>query len=73
MVASRIKERRLAAGFRTTSEAAERAGIKWPAYKHYENGTRLPALLIIKNLGDLFNSNPAYLVGWTDDPTPVSG
>ncbi len=69
-LSKRIKERRLAAGFRTTGEAAAQVNMKRPAYKHYESGLRIPPLPMIKSLGDAFKTNPAYLAGWTDNPDP---
>ena len=72
MLNTRIKERRLAVGM-TLLQVADALHVKEATAQRYESGD-------IKNikhetvtqLADIFNCNPAYLMGWTDDPAIIS-
>ena len=72
LISERIKERRIAAGIPSQLDASEVTGIKFTTYKHYENGIRTPKVPTFRLLAECFNCNPAYLVGWTDNPAVLS-
>ena len=70
LVATRLRERRLNAGYMTKAKVAELLDISNSAYRNYEAEIRIPDYPMMKRIADLFKTNPAYLVGWTDKPNP---
>lgn len=63
----RIKAIRIKNGF-TLLEVAEYLGVKEATVQRYESGNiKNIKHDIICKLADLFNCNPAYLMGWTAD------
>lgn len=67
---NRIKELRILKGL-TQQQLAELINVKRPVISKYENGTiALTDSLIIK-LSEVFEVNADYLLGRTDDPTPI--
>jgi len=71
VIADRLRERRVAAGFTTQKAAAEELGMTRSRYKNFEIALRTPDYDIIEMIGNVFNTSPAYLCGWTNDPTPL--
>ena len=67
----RIRKMRIKKGL-TLLEVAEHLGVREATAQRYESGN-------IKNIGhesicklaELFNCNPAYLMGWVDEPSVV--
>ena len=72
LIANRIKKSRLNAGYHTKSKAAVLLGIADNCYRNYELMYRIPELDTLEKMGALFNVNPAYLLGWTNDPHPYT-
>lgn len=55
----------------TQRQVAEQLGMKQPQYFRYEQGYRdLPTDILIR-LADLYDTSTDYLLGRTDDPSPV--
>lgn len=68
-----IKERRLAMGY-TQEELAQKLGLQKSAIAKYENG-RVENIKrsIIAEMAKSLECSPAYLMGWDNNITPVSG
>ena len=54
----------------TQKEVAERLGIDYKKYNHYETGRNEPDLAMTVAIATFFNIPLDYLLGRTDDPTP---
>lgn len=55
----------------TQKQISEVLHISQRSYSHYETGTRaIPVEMLIK-LADYYNTNIDYLVGRTDNKTPI--
>lgn len=70
IIGDRIKELRKNANLTQDEMAAKLETTKQTIYK-YEAGivTNVPSDKV-EQMGAVFNVNPAYIMGWTDDPTP---
>lgn len=55
----------------THQDMADKLGITRQAYGYYENGKREPDIATINKLADIFGTNVDYLLGRTDDPSPI--
>lgn len=68
-----IKERRLAMGY-TQEELAQKLGLQKSAIAKYENG-RVENIKrsVIGEMAKSLECSPAYLMGWDNNITPVSG
>jgi transcriptional regulator with XRE-family HTH domain len=55
----------------TQSEASKKLGIARTTYAGYENGSRRPDPETLDKLADIFNVSTDYLLGRTDDPSPL--
>lgn len=68
-----IKERRLAMGY-TQEELAQKLGLQKSAIAKYENG-RVENIKrsVIAEMSKSLECSPAYLMGWDNNITPVSG
>lgn len=68
----RIKERRLQLGM-TVMDLADKLGKNRATVYRYESDEieEFP-LSIIEPLADALLTSPAYLMGWTDDPSPAA-
>src|SRR5690554_888797 len=71
MIAERLRDRRLTLGL-TQADVAEAIGVSPKTVSHWENGGREPDIDTIKSLSRCLRTSMAYLVGETDDPTPLS-
>lgn len=71
MIGDRIKESRLALGY-SAEQVAAFLGISPATVYRYENGdiSKLPSNFI-KPLAEFLCVSPAYLMGWTDDPSDL--
>lgn len=67
-----IKKLRLANNL-TQAELAAIAGVSDKAVSTWEQGLKNPRKSAIYKLSDYFNVSPAYLEGYTDDPTAEGG
>ena len=56
----------------TQSELAEQAGISRVALGNYERGDRQPTIEFAAQIADVLNISMDYLLGKTDDPTPLN-
>lgn len=67
-VSERIKELRKRRNY-TADHVAEKLGVSRSTIFRYENGDieKVPADIIDK-LAGILDTNPSYLLGWTDDP-----
>lgn len=55
----------------TQTRLAKELGMKQPQYFRYEQGYRdIPTDILIK-LADLYNTTTDYLLGRTDNPSPI--
>ena len=63
--AKRLRECREKMGY-SKMEAAKRIGISQPAYLRYEAGERTPSLQVIKEIAEVFQTSPDYLIGRTN-------
>ncbi|WP_438448183.1 helix-turn-helix domain-containing protein [Gorillibacterium sp. sgz5001074] len=70
MIHKRIEQLRLKRGL-THEEVATRIGVARPTYSNYESGKREPDLKTVDKLANLFETNVDYLLGRTDDPSPI--
>lgn len=61
-MADRIRRARIAAGFDTATEAAERLGMKPHAYRHYESGYRTPPTSRLADMARAFRVDMDWLV-----------
>lgn len=57
---------------KTQEDMAKLLGITRPAYTAYETGRRQPDYGTLINLADYFNTTLDYLLGRTDDPSPLN-
>jgi len=63
----RIRRARIAAGFDTASEAADRLGMKHHAYRHYESGYRTPPTARLDDIARTFKVDIQWLVSGKGD------
>jgi len=65
----KLKKRRVDMGL-TLQEIADIVGVERPTVQRYESGkiSKIDTLTVEK-LADAVRCNPAYLVGWTDNPS----
>lgn len=63
----RIRRARIAAGFNTASEAADRLGMKHHAYRHYESGYRVPPTSRLEDIARAFKVDIQWLVAGKGD------
>lgn len=68
MLGTRLKELR---GKITQEEVAEKIGVSRARYSHYENSRSEPDTEILNKLADYFKVSTDYLLGRTDDPSPI--
>lgn len=68
MLGTRLKELR---GKITQEEVAEKIGVSRASYSHYENSRSEPDTVILNKLADYFKVSTDYLLGRTDDPSPI--
>ena len=63
----RIKSQRLSCGY-TLAEVADKLGVKEATVQRYESGEiKNIKHATITKLASIFNTTPAYLMGWEDD------
>lgn len=55
----------------TQKEVAERLGIDYKKYNHYETGRNEPDLAMTVAIATFFNIPLDYLLGRTNDPSPL--
>lgn len=55
----------------TKQEAAIRMHLSQPAYLRYESGERTPSIHVIHYMAYILETSTDYLIGKTDDPSPV--
>lgn len=65
---NRIMDCRLALVM-TQAELGKKIGLMDNTIARYENGTRVPSLEVWEDLASALHVSPAYLVGWSDDPS----
>ena len=66
----RIKSQRLKCGY-TLAEVADKLGVKEATVQRYESGEiKNIKHATITKLASIFNTTPAFLMGWTDLSTP---
>ena len=71
IVGERVKELRTAKKM-TQEELAKKLGYKSKSsVTHIENGRDIPRQMVA-TLASLLGTNPAYLMGWSDNPEPLS-
>lgn len=58
-------------GSKTQAEFAERLGLSRPTVGYYENGTRIPDALTLKQIAEKSCVTTDYLLGLTDDPNKM--
>lgn len=68
MLRKRLKELR---GKRTQEEVAKDLDISRARYSHYENGRSEPDNEMLQKMASYYNVSTDYLLGTTDDPTPL--
>lgn len=68
MLGTRLKELR---GKTTQEEVAEKIGVSRARYSHYENSRSEPDTEILNKLADYFKVSTDFLLGRTEDPTPI--
>lgn len=69
----RIRENKKIKDPKWTQEfVADAIGVARSTYTAYENGTKQPPLETVNKIADLFETNVDYLLGRTDDPTPIT-
>ena len=56
----------------TKQEAAKRMNVSQPAYLRYESGERSPSIQMIQTMASVLGTSAEYLMGETDQPSPVS-
>jgi transcriptional regulator with XRE-family HTH domain len=66
----RLRSRREARGLRN-SQVARTLGISTAHVSDMESGKSKPSLELLARLADLYATSTDYLLGLTDDPTPV--
>lgn len=70
VVGERVKELRTAKKM-TQEELAKKLGYKSKSsVAHIENGRDIPRQMVA-TLASLLDTNPAYLMGWSDNPEPL--
>ncbi len=69
--AKRLRECREKMGY-SKIEAAKKIGISQPAYLRYESGERTPSLQVIKEIAEVFQTSPDYLIGRTNSSQVMS-
>ncbi|KKX52540.1 helix-turn-helix domain-containing protein [Brevibacillus borstelensis] len=70
MYGARIRERRKKAGL-TMKELGEKINVAESTISGYESESRKPDIDILKKLATVLDTNSSYLLGETDDPTPL--
>lgn len=70
MIGSRLRHMR-EANHLTQEELAERIGVATLQINRYENSKNLPSGEIVAKLATALNTSADYLLGLTDDETPV--
>lgn len=70
MFKTRIKELRNKHNL-TMSELGDKLGVGKSAIAGYESGQRNPKIETLHKLSSIFNVSADYLLGLTDNPTPV--
>lgn len=71
MFKQRLAELRKQKGL-TQEQLAKQLGFTRGQVSNYEQGTREPDFETLKKIADFFNVSADYLLGRTDDPTPVA-
>ncbi|GIO84592.1 putative HTH-type transcriptional regulator YqaE [Paenibacillus faecis] len=56
---------------KTQQEMADAIGVTRPAYTAYESGNRKPDYETLNKIVDVLETNADYLLGRTDDPSPI--
>lgn len=69
MFGKRLKDARIAAGYRSAQKAAETLGLEPATYRTYERGSSLPNLEVLTRICELFRVTPNDLLpeaaaGW---------
>lgn len=67
----RLKALREARGW-TQEEVARRLNVSRAAVGHWERGKNEPSYDTLIRLARLYNTSTAYLIGETDDPSPLT-
>ncbi|WP_260080346.1 helix-turn-helix domain-containing protein [Phaeobacter inhibens] len=70
-IADRLRDARLAAGFRSAAEAAASFGWTGSTYAAHENGTRGCKPADIKKYADAFQADPCFITFGTNTKNPV--
>lgn len=70
-LAQRLRQCRKECGL-TQREVAVYSDITEHAYQNYELGVREPKISILMRIAVLYKVSVDYLVGLTDDPSPVN-
>jgi transcriptional regulator with XRE-family HTH domain len=70
MYGARIRERRKKVGL-TMKELGEKINVAESTISGYESETRKPDIDTLKKLAKVLDTNSSYLLGETDDPTPL--
>ena len=71
IIGERIKKLRKEKGM-TQEDLAAKLGYKSKtSVAHIENGRDIPRQMVA-TLAEILETNPAYLMGWGDDPTPLT-
>lgn len=71
MFNERLKSLRKKAGL-TQKNIADNFNIKQPTYAQWEQGKRQPSKETLEKFASYFNVSTDYLLGKTDNPSPVS-
>ena len=71
-IADRTRRARIAAGFDTASEAANRLSMKPHAYRHYESGYRTPPTSRLGEIARAFRVDMEWLVSGKGEPEDTS-
>jgi transcriptional regulator with XRE-family HTH domain len=71
MLSQRIKEERLRIGL-SQEELGKKLSVSQQAVNKWENSKSNPDSEMIRKMADLFDCTIDYLVGRTDDPTPLA-
>lgn len=58
-------------GIMTGKRANEILGISAPTFSAYKNGDKFPTLHTIEMLAEKLNTSSGYLLGYTDNPSPI--
>lgn len=69
-IGNRLRDLRNKKGM-TQEAVGERLGVNKATVNRYETGVIDIKRTIAIKLADILNSNPAYIMGWSDDPAPI--